>query len=88
MQSETWQGVTKLNLEMPGSGTLDQDLAVNMSIDYFLAAIIFFMAAFFNLGSFLSAFEGRPTLDPYVPFPYGIMLTSFFSLHSHAMLLQ
>ena len=31
---------------------------------FFLAAIIFFMAAFFNLGSFFAAFEGRPTLDP------------------------
>ena len=88
MQSETWLGVTKSNLEMPGSVTRDHDLVVNMSTNYFLAAIIFFMAAFFNFGSFLSAFEGRPTFDPYVPFPYGIMLSSFFSLHSHAVLLQ
>ena len=36
-----------------------------LKTNYFLrAAIIFFMAAFFNLGSFFAAFDGRPVLDP------------------------
>jgi len=53
---------------------------------YFLRLGIFLSIFFIPLA--LAAFEGRPTLLPYVPFPIGITYPYFLSLLINAFTLE